>query len=268
MSESRLVTLTGAGGSGKTRLSLHVAAQVAQSFADGVCFVALAPLTDPALVPTAVAIALDLPSREGSVTDVVANVLRPKHMLLVLDNCEHVVEAAGQLADALLTACPRLHLLATSREPLNVADEGIYRLTPLALPGRTAKALHTIADSPSVQLFVTRAQSALPGFALNDDNAQDVALICRRLDGMPLAIELAAARMNLLTTHQIAERLDDRFRLLTAGRRAEPRHRSLRLALDWSYDLLDHRRARTLRAVGRLLRRLVGRGDRGYLRRD
>jgi predicted ATPase/transcriptional regulator with XRE-family HTH domain len=239
LSESRLVSLTGAGGSGKTRLSLHVASQVAQSYADGVCFVALAALTDPALVPMAVAIALDLPSREGSVTDVVAQVLRPRQMLLVLDNCEHVVGAAGRLADALLAACPRLQLLTTSREPLNVAEESIYRLTPLALPGRTAKALHTIADSPSVQLFVTRVQSALPGFALNDDNAQAVALICRRLDGMPLAIELAAARTNLLTTHQIAERIDDRFRLLTAGRRAEPRHQSLRLALDWSYDLLD-----------------------------
>jgi predicted ATPase/transcriptional regulator with XRE-family HTH domain len=245
VSAARLVTLTGAGGSGKTRLSLHVASGIAQSYADGVCFVALAPIADPALVPTAVATALDLPAREGSVTDALANVLRPKHMLLVLDNCEHVVAAAGRLADTLLAACPRMHLLATSREPLDIADEVVYRLAPLALPERGATVLAAIAESPSVQLFVSRGRLALAGFALADDNAQAVAQICRRLDGMPLAIELAAARLNLLTTHQIAERLNDRFRLLTAGKRAEPRHQSLRLALDWSYDLLD-RGERTL----------------------
>jgi predicted ATPase/transcriptional regulator with XRE-family HTH domain len=266
VSESRLVTLTGAGGCGKTRLSLQVAAGAAQSFADGACFVALAPIADPTLVPTAVATALDLPAREGSVTGAVANVLRARHMLLVLDNCEHVIEAAGRLADALLASCPRVYVLATSRAPLNVADEVVYRVAPLTLPpqeprtgtrrvnrepnlgsgeqvlGSRLSALSSVEElmqSEAVQLFIARAQSALPGFALGDDNAQAVAQICRRLDGMPLAIELAAARMNLLTTQQIDQRLDDRFRLLTSIRRAEPRHQSLRLALDWSYDLLD-----------------------------
>jgi predicted ATPase/transcriptional regulator with XRE-family HTH domain len=239
LSEPGLVTLIGAGGSGKTRLAIHVASRVGGSFADGVCFVALAPIADPALVPTAVATALDLPVLEGSVTDAIANVLRPKHILLVLDNCEHVVEATGRLADALLTACPRMHLLATSRAPFNAVGEDVYRLAPLTLPERTATTLAAIADSQSVELFAVRAQSALPGFALGDDNAGAVAQICRRLDGMPLAIELAAARMNLLTTNQIAERLDDRFRLLTSAKRTEPRHQSLRLTLDWSYDLLD-----------------------------
>lgn len=226
--ESRLVAVIGPGGSGKTRLALHMAAHLADKFADGVCFVALAPLADPALVPTAVATALGLPAHDGAVVKALANALRSRHILLVLDNCEHVRDAAGQMAEALLAACAHLCVLITSREPLNIADETIYRLTPLPFGLAT-------------QLFVARAQLVLPDFALNDGNTEDVALICRRLDGMPLAIELAAARMAVLSTRQIAERLDDRFRLLTTPtrRQAEPRQQSLRLALDWSYDLLD-----------------------------
>ncbi len=243
---TRLLTLTGTGGAGKTRLALQVAAEVIEEYPGGVWLIDLAPLTDPALLPQAVASVLGIGEEGGERTLVqtLTDALRPKSVLLVWDNCEHLILACARLAETLLRACPGLRLLATSREALEVGGESVLAVSSLALPpgpsagGRAATA-EAVAGCDSVRLFVDRAAAALPAFRLSDANAAAVAQVCARLDGIPLALELAAARVRVLTPEQIAARLDDRFRLLAGGSRtALPRQQTLRALIDWSYDLL------------------------------
>jgi predicted ATPase/DNA-binding SARP family transcriptional activator len=238
----RLLTLTGPGGIGKTRLALQAASDHIGLFADGVWLVELAALSDPAFVPQAIASVLDLreqPTRP--LQDVFLDFLKQRELLLVLDNCEHLVEACARITDDLLRACPQLNILATSREALNVAGEVTFRVPPLTMPDpQQVPANAPLIQYEAVRLFVERATVALPIFTLTDDNGQVVTQICHRLDGMPLAIELAAARVNVLSVDQIAIRLNDRFSLLTDGHRTTiPRHQTLRATLDWSYDLLS-----------------------------
>ena len=242
VAQSRLLTLTGPGGCGKSRLAIQVATHLQADFPDGVWLVELAPLSDPAFVPQTVAFALGAredPARP--IQAVLADVLRPKAALLVLDNCEHLLDACAELSDGLLCACPRLHILASSREALGITGEVAYRVPSLATadPSRLPP-LADLARVEAVRLFVERAAAVRPGFELTEQNAPAVAQIVRRLDGIPLAIELAAARMKALSALQIAQRLDDRFRLLTGGSRtALPRQQTLRATIDWSYDLLS-----------------------------
>jgi len=247
LARSPLVTLTGAGGCGKTRLALQVAAALTErvaQYADGIWLVELAPVSDPALVPQKLAAALDV--REAlsqPLVTTLANHLREKCVLLVLDNCEHLIEACAQLAETLLQACPSLRILATSREVLGLAGETIWRVPPLALPPigpQPLPPIEDIAQYEAVRLFIDRAVTTLPGFAVTPQNAPALAEVCDRLDGMPLAIELAAARVGMLRVEQIAARLDDRFKLLTRGSRAmRTRHQTLQAAIDWSYELLS-----------------------------
>jgi len=245
----RLVTVTGAGGSGKTRLASEVANRVADRFADGVWLVELAPVADQALVASVVAVALGVREQAGmSSADAVTRVLARQQVLLVLDNCEHVIGAVAELCTGLLLACDDVRVLATSREPLRVAGEARYRLAPLALPdpGDLAGA----PGAEAVALFADRARNADAQFALTDDTTAAVARLVVRLDGMPLAIELAAARVEALGVTQLLDRLDDRFALLTAGDRlAAGRQRSLAATVEWSYQLLDDQERRVFRAV-------------------
>jgi non-specific serine/threonine protein kinase len=259
LSANRLLTLTGPGGSGKTRLALRVAGELLAEFAEGVWLTEFAPLADPALVSQAVASALGVPEQPGrALVDTLADHLRPRPILLVFDNCEHLVAACAQLAQTLLQAGPDLHILATSREPLGVTGEAIWVVPPLSLPdprpwrdpASGQSALPTYQRSEAVRLFVARAVSASPSFSLTMENGAWVADVCRRLDGMPLAIELAAARVRALSIQQIAERLDDRFYLLTGGSRtAPPRHQTLEATLDWSYTLLSKREQKVLQRL-------------------
>ena len=244
LTTTRLLTLTGAGGCGKTRLALQVATAEQGPHPDGVWFGELAGLEDPALVPQAVAAAVGAREVPGStVTDSLVGYLRSRTLLLVLDNCEHVVGAAAQLVDALLRGCPGVRILATSREPLGSAGETTWRVPSLAVPPHAAVGdldLEYLTQYETVRLFIDRALAALPTFVVANQNAAALAEICRRLDGIPLAIELAAARMRAFSVEQIAARLDDRFRLLTAGQRtATPRQQTLRATVDWSYMLLS-----------------------------
>jgi predicted ATPase/class 3 adenylate cyclase/Tfp pilus assembly protein PilF len=252
MATTRLLTLTGTGGSGKTRLSLQVAAHMLEEYPEGVWLVELAALADPALVPQTVAVALGVREAAGSVpggrslTQTLVDYLRPRHTLLVLDNCEHLLSACAQLADSLLHACPDLRILTTSRAALGIAGELTYRVPSLSLPDLRrlppvgAGLVSALTQYEAVRLFIERAIFSQPGFAVTNSNALAVAQVCQRLDGIPLAIELAAARVKLLSVEQIAERLDDRFRLLTGGSRtALPRQQTLRALIDWSYDLLS-----------------------------
>ncbi|OBA82996.1 transcriptional regulator [Mycobacterium sp. 1164966.3] len=227
LAHNRLVTLTGAGGVGKTRLAVQIATQLAGEFADGVWYVDLAPVTDPDVVPIAVARALGLPDQPGrSTMDTILRFVADRQMLVVLDNCEHLLDASAELIMALLGA-DGLTLLATSREPIGVAGEVGWRVPSLSL-----------ADE-AVELFTDRARRARPDFAVTDDNAAAVAEICRRLDGLPLAIELAAARVRALSLTEIVDTLHDRFRLLTGGARtAVRRQQTLRASVDWSHALL------------------------------
>src|SRR5690242_18813438 len=242
---TRLVTLTGAGGSGKTRLALEVASRLraAGQYPDGVAWVELAPLSNPELVPHHVADALGV-RRDGirAAGDALLEALRDWDALLVLDNCEHLVEACARLAEALLRGCPRLRIMATSREALGLAGERAWLVPALALPAVAAGKPVTraaAAESEAIRLFVERTQAVRPSFELRDDNVAPIAHICRRLDGLPLAIELAAARARVLDPQQIAARLDDVFGLLTAGgRTADPRQRTLRGTIEWSHALL------------------------------
>src|SRR6202166_30972 len=228
LTQNRVVTLTGAGGVGKTRLAIQVAAQAAGEFSDGVWYVDLAPITDPELVPIAVARALGLPDQPGrSTMDSLLRFVRDRQMLVVLDNCEHLLDASAELVVALLGAAPGLALLATSREAIGVAGEVSWRVPSLSL------------DGEAVELFADRARHARPDFTLTDGNAAVVGEICARLDGVPLAIELAAARVRALSPPEILDSLHDRFRLLTGGARtAVRRQQTLRASVDWSHALL------------------------------
>lgn len=238
---NRLSTLVGAGGAGKTRLSLQVAAELLDSFLDGVWFVKFAPLTDPSLVTQTVITTIGLRSEANQASfEMLSKYLGSKKVLLVLDNCEHVIETAAQLAESLLETCPNVCLLVTSREALDISGEVVYRVPSLSVPdlGKPSS-VETLIQYESTRLFIDRAQAALYTFTVMNTNAPAIAQICSRLDGIPLAIELAAARVRLLEVDQIAERLDNRFDLLTGGSRtALPRQQTLRALIDWSYDLL------------------------------
>lgn len=248
---NRLVTLTGAGGSGKTRLALQVAAESLSRFPNGAWMVELASLADAALVPQAIAAVLRVTEQPGkAITQAVADHLRNKSLLILLDNCEHVLEACATEVETLLRQCPDLRVLATSRETFGIAGEQQYRVPSLPRPDpMTSRALETY-ECESVQLFVERATLVRPDFELTDHNARSVASICNKLDGIPLAIELAAARVSSLSVEEIDIRLDRRLALLTsASRTALPRHRTLRALIDWSYDLLTSAEQRLLRAL-------------------
>jgi predicted ATPase/DNA-binding SARP family transcriptional activator len=238
----RLLTLTGPGGSGKTRLALEAARRWGDAFADGVAWTELAALPEPALVPQAVAAAVAARPQAGrDLLDVLADHLRSRRLLLVLDNCEHLVAACAPLAATLLETAPGLRVLATSREVLGVGGEVVWPVPPLSLPSSPLQP-EDVSRAEAVRLFVARACAALPSFRLTEENSAAVARLCQRLDGIPLAIELAAARVRVLAPAQIAERLDDRFSLLTLGSRtAAPRQQTLRAAMDWSHALLDER---------------------------
>ncbi|PKK14964.1 AAA family ATPase [Thermomonospora sp. CIF 1] len=239
LSESRLVTLTGIGGVGKTRLALHLAEAVAVRFPGGVHLVELAELTEPTMVDRAVATALGVQTEaERTPLEAMAEALRGRRTLLVLDNCEHLLEATAALTRALLHAVPQLRVLATSRQPLNEAGEQVLAVDPLPLPHRDGSAEQCC--SAAVELFVDRAKAAVPDFRLTDANREAVVRVCRMLEGLPLALELAARRLRLLTVQELAERLDQRFALLGAAgadRTAPPRHRTLRAVFDWSHEL-------------------------------
>lgn len=237
---ARLLSLIGPGGTGKTRLSIKIGTEVLPAFKDGAWLVELAPLADSALIMQTVASVFGL--REGSgrpLADLVIDFLRGKQLLLILDNCEHLIDACARLADSFLRSCPELKILASSREALGINGEAVYRVPSLSLPEQGGGSREALLGCESVQLFVDRATVANPNFQLTDGNASSVAQICHRLDGIPLALELAAARVRILSVEQIAERLDDRFRLLTGGSRtALPRQQTLQALIDWSYHLL------------------------------
>ncbi|HET6262513.1 MAG TPA: hypothetical protein VFG99_09790, partial [Chloroflexia bacterium] len=242
LSRVRLLTLTGAGGIGKTRLAIEVAAACTNLFPDGVWLVELAPLSDPAALPQAVAYALDVRDEPGqSTTDKLTVHIGKKRMLLVLDNCEHLVEDSARITMRLLQTCPGLTVLATSREALRLDGETLWRVPPLGVPDISQQAAPAnLLGHAAIRLFVERATSSSSAFGMTEQNAASVARICAQLDGIPLAIELAAACVSFLTLEQIEARLSDQFRLLTTGSRMVlPRHRTLHAAIEWSYKLLS-----------------------------
>ena len=242
LDKTRLLTLTGPGGAGKSRLSLQVAADLLTGEGDGVWLVELAALSDPALVPQAVADVLGVREEAGRpLIRSLVDALKAKRILLVLDNCEHLVFACASLAADLLRACPGVHLLASSREPLHVTGETVYRLPSLSLPDpQQAQTADSLSQYEAVRLFIERAQAVQPSFTVTDANAPAVAQVCFQLDGIPLAIELAAARVRSLPVEEVNARLGDRFKLLTGGSRvALPRQQTLRALVDWSFDLLS-----------------------------
>jgi predicted ATPase/class 3 adenylate cyclase/DNA-binding CsgD family transcriptional regulator len=237
----RLVTIVGPGGIGKSRLALQVAADALDGAFEGAWLVELAPVAEPELVARTVAAVLSVREEPGRpILDTLADALGDRHLLVVLDNAEHVLGAAAKLADAVIRSCPRACLLVTSREPLGISGERVFRVPPLAVPPADLAAPGALAAFESVQLFTQHAAMHARGFALDDANAAAVASLCVRLDGIPLALELAAARLGSLSVPEISSRLDRRFQLLTRGSRtALPRHQTLRALIDWSYDLLN-----------------------------
>ena len=241
LARGRLLTLTGSGGSGKTRLALQAAAEAVDGFTNGIWFVDIATVLDAEMLPSAVATALRLREQAGlTLLETLTAFLRDKRMLLILDNCEQIVDACADLVEVLLKSCPELRILATSREGLGVGGETTWHVPSLPIPStQDLQSFEKIAGNPSVRLFVERAASVVPSFSLTPKNASAIVRVCQRLDGIPLAIELAAARVKTISPEEIALRLGDRFRLLTGGSRtALPRHQTLRAAIDWSYHLL------------------------------
>jgi predicted ATPase/DNA-binding CsgD family transcriptional regulator len=261
VSTSRLVTLTGAGGCGKTRLAIQVGNSLSDTFADGVWLVDFVPLREPGLVPQYAAQALGLrPVSKQSFNEVLLDFVRPKRMLLILDNCEHLIAGCTQLVQQLLSVATGLKILATSRQPLPASGEMIYQLRGLAWPSFSGETAHNPLGSlglqdlmqyDAVHLFVERARSISPHFGVTPENAWAIIETCRRLDGIPLALELASVRVNVLTVQQIAARLDNRFALLTSGQRTTlvSHHHTLRAAIDWSYDLLSPEEQTLLRRL-------------------
>ena len=239
---TRDLTLAGAGGSGKTRLAFEVARDLIGAYPDGVWMVELAPLSEPGLVAQEVAGVLGVTERPGEPpADTLVDFLGDKDMLLVLDNCEHLIEAAARLAEYLLHSCPRLRILATSREPLGIAGEVVWQVVPLSLPDMDRPAsVEGLMRYEALRLFVDRARLRLPDFELTQQNADAVARVCRKLGGIPLAIELATARMGALAVEQVAQRLEVSLDVLKgASRTTAARQRTLRATLDWSHDLLS-----------------------------
>ena len=249
---SRLVTLSGAGGVGKTRCALQVGADLLESYRDGVWFADLAPISDPQLIANSIARIFELQETPNhAVLDTLTGHLKSKQVLLILDNCEHVIGEVSRIAAALLRGCTDVRIIATSREALNVAGETLYRMPSLAVP---VPSKHLTAEAAreygAVALFEERGRAVNARFAVTDGNAAVVCDVCRRLDGIPLAIELAAARLRVLTANQLAQKLDERFRLLTGGdRTALPRQQTMRALIDWSYDLLSQREQLLFRAL-------------------
>lgn len=242
INKHRLVTLTGSGGVGKTRLLIQTASKLLTRYPDGVCWVELASVLDPLLVPRATAVAvglLDEPKRP--VIDMLCDYLRDKKILILLDNCEHLIDACAQMVERILLSAPNVRILVSSREVLGIAGEVTYRVPSLGLPAMNhLPPVESLSQCEAVKLFVDRASSAVPTFAITNENAPALAQICFRLDGIPLAIELAAAKIRVLSVGEIARRLDDRFRLLAHGHRPRlERHQTLRAAIDWSYNLLS-----------------------------
>ncbi len=250
--EHRLVTLTGSGGAGKTRLSLQIAANLLDSFPNGIWFVELATITDPDLIPQTILSAAEMRAQQGrTALDSLKDFLREKTSLLILDNCEHLIEVCAKLTETLLSVAPNLKVLASSREALGVNGEKAWHVPSLSIPDlKHLPAVEQLSQYEAVRLFIDRASLLQPHFAVTNDNALAVAQICSRLDGIPLAIELAAARVKVLKAEQIAERLNDRFRLLTGGSRtALPRQQTLRALIDWSYELLSENERTLLRKL-------------------
>ncbi len=241
LGRTRALTLCGAGGIGKTRLALRLLGNVGPDYPDGVWVVELGDLWEPALIVSRMAALIGIDGERGQpLLETLAAALEPKQALILLDSCEHLVDACAGLCQRLLDVCPDLRIVATSQEPLRIPQEAVWQVTPLTVPPAGAAGLAELTGTEAVQLFADRATAARPGFAVTERNAMAVAAICRALDGVPLAIELAAARVNVLSAEQIAARLDDRFTLLgRADRTSPPRQRTLRATIDWSHDLLS-----------------------------
>ena len=252
LNKHRLVTLTGSGGTGKTRLSLQVAAELLEKFDHGVWFIELAPITDPDLISQTILSTIGVQEQQGrSPLDVLKEYLHNKQPLIVLDNCEHLVSASAEVVNTLLNAAPNLKIMASSREALGVKGEASYPVPSLSLPDiKNLPVIEQLSQYEAVRLFIDRALLVAPHFVVDKDNAPFIAQICYRLDGIPLAIELAAARIKIMSIEQISQRLDDRFRLLTGGARtALPRQQTLRALIDWSYDILSENERLLLRRL-------------------